>query len=74
MFKGSGGGDRDEALHGGSQPGHTLLCVHQEVWQQDLLKKYGDFAMVDATYRTTMYDIALFFLVLFFPSFFQVEN
>ena len=64
MFNDSGGGDCDEALKCGSRPGHTLLYVHQEAWQRELLKKYGDFTMIDATYRTTMYDTALFFILV----------
>ena len=64
IFKGSGGGDGDDALRDGSKPGHSLLFVHQEAWQREILAKFGDFAMIDATYRTTMYDVALFFIVV----------
>lgn len=67
-FRGSGGGDTDEAVNG-SEPkstgSHNLLFVHQEKWQQEMLAKYGcDMTMIDATYRTTKYDIPLFFLVV----------
>jgi len=42
---------------------HTLLWVHQESWQRDLLLKYGStITLIDATYKTTKYDLALFFL------------
>ena len=41
----------------------TLLYVHQEQWQRDLLKRYGNnVTLLDATYKTTKYDLALFFL------------
>lgn len=42
---------------------HTLLYVHQEQWQKDLLLKYGNtISLIDATYKTTKYNIALFFI------------
>ena len=63
LFRGSGGGDGDDALQT-QRSAQNLLFVHQEPWQQNLLAKYGNFAMIDATYRTTMYDIALFFVVV----------
>ena len=35
---------------------------HQEPWQQDLLTRYGNIiCLIDATYKTTKYDLALFF-------------
>ena len=41
----------------------TLLVVHQECWQKELLAKYGNtLALLDATCKTTKYDLALFFL------------
>lgn len=41
----------------------TLLFVHQEKWQKDVLKCYGNtICLIDATYKTTMYDLALFFI------------
>ena len=62
-YRGSGGGEADEAVKlSTSQRG--LLFVHQEPWQQELLKKYGSLSMIDATYRTTRYDIPLFFIVV----------
>ena len=41
----------------------TLLWVHQEAWQKDLLTKYGNtITLIDATYKTTKYELPLFFL------------
>lgn len=41
----------------------TLLMVHQQTWQGELLQKYGNtITLMDATYKTTRYDIALFFI------------
>ena len=49
------------------QPGltctQTLLVVHQEKWQKQLLERYGStMSMLDGTYKTTKYELALFFL------------
>ena len=42
----------------------TLLWVHQDNWQKELLVKYGNtITLIDATYKTTKYDLALFFSV-----------
>ena len=44
-------------------PPHQLLYVHQEQWQQQLLKMYGDsITLMDATYKTTKYELPLFFV------------
>ena len=55
-----------EGLHiVGSDEGceQTMLYVHQEKWQRELLQKYGKtIGMIDATYKTTRYDLALFFI------------
>ena len=41
----------------------TLLWVHQEAWQQELMLKYGNtMSLMDATYKTTRYDLPLFFI------------
>ena len=41
----------------------SLLWVHQEKWQKELLVKYGNtITLIDTTYKTTKYDLALFFL------------
>ena len=42
----------------------TLLWVHQEPWQQQLILKYGNtISLKEATYKTTRYEMALFLLV-----------
>ena len=41
----------------------TMLWVHQENWQKELLVKYENIiTLIDATYKTTKYDLALFFV------------
>ena len=41
----------------------TLLWVHQEPWQQKLMITYGNtMSLMDATYKTTRYDLHLFFI------------
>ena len=41
----------------------TLLWVHQSDWQKDLLARYGNLmTLMDATYKTTKYELALFFV------------
>ena len=43
----------------------TLMWVHQTKWQQDMLSKYGNtMTLIDATYKTTLYDLALFFITV----------
>lgn len=43
----------------------TLLYVHREPWQQQLLKRYGNtISLMDATYKTTKYELALFFIAV----------
>ena len=43
----------------------TLLYVHQEPWQQQLMKRYGNtISLMDATYKTTKYELALFFIAV----------
>lgn len=42
---------------------NEFLWVHQEQWQKDLLLRYGNqISLMDATYRTTKYDLPLFFI------------
>ena len=44
---------------------NSLLFVYQEPWQKRLLLRYGnELVLLDATYRTTRYALALFFLVV----------
>jgi len=41
----------------------SLLWVHQELWQQQLMLKYGNIvSLMDATYKTTHYNLPLFFI------------
>ena len=43
----------------------NLLYVHQEPWQKDLLNRYGNtISLMDATYKTTKYELALFFVAV----------
>ncbi|XP_055073934.2 uncharacterized protein [Misgurnus anguillicaudatus] len=42
----------------------TFLFIHQNVQQQELLKRYGDMVLLDATYRTTKYALPLFLVVV----------
>ena len=43
----------------------SLLWVHQTEWQRDILAKYGNnMTLMDATYKTTKYDVPLFFLTV----------
>ena len=43
----------------------TLLWIYQEEWQQNLLIKYGNtMTLIDATYKTTKYDLPLFFVTV----------
>ena len=46
-----------------SSDSHSLLFIHQDPWQQRLLTKYGNtISLLDATYKTTKYELPLFFL------------
>ena len=39
-----------------------LLSVHQTAFQQELLQKYGNsICLLDTTYKTTKYDVPMFF-------------
>ena len=40
----------------------SLLYCHQTMWQQKLLKKYGQIIFLDAMYKTTKYSVPLFFI------------
>lgn len=43
----------------------SLMWVHQTRWQKDMLSKYGNtMTLIDATYKTTLYDLALFFITV----------
>ena len=44
-----------------SSDSHSLLFIHQDPWQQRLLTKYGNtISLLDATYKTTKYELPLF--------------
>ena len=69
IFKGNGGGDSNDALWSSTGPTENkLLFVHQEPWQQELLKRYRKYSMIDATYRTARYHITLFFFFIVVPA------
>ena len=39
----------------------SLLWIHQEEWQKELMCKYGNcISLIDATYKTMQYDLPLF--------------
>ena len=64
-YNGNNGTEDDSTNIAGSDDNcsQTLLLVHQEQWQKELLARYGNpMALLDATYKTTKYDLALFFL------------
>ena len=43
----------------------TLLYVHQEHWQQELLRRYGNtIVLIDAIYKTTKYELPMFFVTV----------
>lgn len=45
--------------------GEKFLFLHQENWQRRLLKMYGNtVSLLDATYRTTKYNLPFFMLVV----------
>lgn len=49
----------------GSTDGDKFLYLHQESWQRRLLKLYGNtVSLLDATYRTTKYNLPFFMLVV----------
>ena len=57
--------DDNETSQDESLSSQTLLYVRQEPWQQDLLQRYGNtISLIYATYKTTKYELALFFVVV----------
>ena len=45
-------------------PPPSLLFIHQDPWQQQLLIKYGNtISLLDATYKTSKYELPLFFSI-----------
>lgn len=65
-FNGNSGCDDNdwcEVLGSQDRCSQTFLYVHQTQWQKDLLQRYGNnMSLIDATYKTTRYDLALFFI------------
>lgn len=41
---------------------NSVMFIHQSKQQMLLLQRYGDYCMMDATYKTTKYEIPLFLL------------
>ena len=61
-FVGNNGGD-DTSVIDDDNYKQPLLWVHQTDWQKDILRRYGNtLSMLDATYKTTCYELALFFV------------
>ena len=64
-FQGNSGGDDYwcEVFGSHKQCSQTFFYVPQTQWQKELLKHYGNnISLIDATYKTTRYDLALFFI------------
>ena len=54
-----------ETCGDGEEFEQTFLWVHQMQWQKEMLAKYGNtMTLLDATYKTTLYDLALFFVTV----------
>ena len=64
-FHGNFAGDEQHLVGANGNYSQTLLYVHQEEWQQRLMEMYGSkMSLIDATYKTTRYDLALFFIAV----------
>ena len=62
-YVGNDGVDDTTAITDDSSYTQMLLWVHQTEWQRELLKRYGNtISLIDATYKTTRYELALFFI------------
>lgn len=62
--------DLDKAKTGETSCGvkvtQTLLWVHQQPWQRELLTRYRNHvSLVDATYRAMKYELPLFFVCVY---------
>ncbi len=56
---------KDDANGCALETEQKFLFVHQEEWQQRLLKRYGsELVLMDATYKTTKYALPLFFICI----------
>ena len=57
------GREADNSTGKESECDAKFLFVHQEVWQQRLLRRYGsELVLLDATYKTTRHALPLIFL------------
>ena len=64
-FHGNSAGDGQQLVGSDGKYSQTLLYVHQEEWQQRLMEVYGyKISLIDTTYKTTRYDLALFFIAV----------
>ena len=66
-YAGKDGADDSHMKHTCNTGGYKqpLLWVHQTDWQKQLLARYGNtISLIDATYKTTKYELALFLYVL----------
>ena len=63
-FEGSVDGEADATIVDDLPAASRFLLIHQEEWQKQLLAQFGELALIDATYKTTCYDLALFFVVV----------
>jgi len=64
-FCGNSGDDDNwcEILGCSKQCFQSSLYMHQTPWQQQLLERYGNtISLLDTTYKTTHYELALFFV------------
>ena len=63
-WKQTNDGDEDSTtVHETGSYKQQLLWVHQTDWQKQLLVRYGNvISLIDATYKTTKYELALFFI------------
>lgn len=51
----------------------NFLFIHQEEWQHNLLKRYGgNIFLLDATYKTTKYNLPLFFVCVLTNSGYEI--
>ena len=55
----------EEVITTAEKQQERLLFVHQTVWKSKLLSRYGqELAFLDATYKTTIYSLPLFFVAV----------
>ena len=63
MYRGNDGAEESNTVHDTGSYEQPLLWVHQTNWQKQLLARYGNtISLIDATYKTTKYELALFFI------------